>query len=97
MTIEELRDQVKGAAMEYITTTAKEAVVRGLRGTVLPALQEVATPFVAQLKADAQAEKGWAKFRDGVFLPAVVSIAFWGVGKLLDKMEAATATERLAA
>lgn len=89
MTIEEFKNQMKEAANEFFTTTAKDAIVSGLRGTVLPALKEVADPFVAQLKADAVAETGWVKFRDGIFLPGLVSLTFWALEKILDKMSAA--------
>lgn len=86
MTIEEFKNQMEETAREFFTTTAKDAIVTGLRNTVLPALKEVADPFIAKLKADAATERGWNKFRDGVFLPGVISIAFWGAEKLLDHM-----------
>lgn len=89
MTIEEFKNQLADAAKEFFTTTAKGAIITGLRDTVLPALKEVADPFVAQLKADAATESGWVKFRDGVFLPGLISAAFWVLEKLLDKMSAA--------
>lgn len=91
MTIEEFKNQMAETAKEFFTTTAKGAIVSGLRSTVLPALKEVADPFVAKLKADATTESGWVKFRDGVFLPALISVAFWTVEKLLDYMTAADA------
>jgi hypothetical protein len=89
MTIEEFKNQLADAAKEFFTTTAKGAIITGLRDTVLPALKDVADPFVAQLKADATTESGWVKFRDGVFLPGLISAAFWMLDKLLDKMSAA--------
>ena len=88
MTIEEFKNQMAETAKEFFTTTAKGAIVSGLRSTVLPALKEVADPFVAKLKADATAESGWVKFRDGVFLPGLIFTAFWLLEKLLDKMSA---------
>lgn len=92
MTIEEFKNQMAETAKEFFTTTAKGAIVSGLRSTVLPALKEVADPFVAKLKADAAAESGWVKFRDGVFLPGLIFAAFWLLEKLLDKMSAADNT-----
>lgn len=89
MTIEEFKNQLADAAKEFFTTTAKGAIITGLRDTVLPALKEVADPFVAQLKADAVAESGWVKFRDGIFLPGLISVTFWALAKILDKMSAA--------
>ena len=86
MTIEEFKNQMEETAKEFFTTTAKDAIVTGLRNTVLPALKEVADPFVAKLKADATTESGWVKFRDGVFLPTAISLAFWGIDKLLENM-----------
>lgn len=92
MTIEEFKNQMAETTKEFFTTTAKGAIVSGLRGTVLPALKEVADPFVAKLKADAATESGWVKFRDGVFLPGLIFAAFWLLEKLLDKMSAADNT-----
>lgn len=92
MTIEEFKNQMAETAKEFFTTTAKGAIVSGLRSTVLPALKEVADPFVAELKADAATESGWVKFRDGVFLPGLIFAAFWLLEKLLDKMSAADNT-----
>lgn len=89
MTIEEFKNQLADAAKEFFTTTAKGAIIAGLRDTVLPALKEVADPFVAQLKADAATESGWVKFRDGIFLPGLISVTFWALAKILDKMSAA--------
>lgn len=92
MTIEEFKNQMAETAKDFFTTTAKGAIVSGLRSTVLPALKEVADPFVAKLKADATTESGWVKFRDGVFLPGLIFAAFWLLEKLLDKMSAADNT-----
>lgn len=86
MTIEEFKNQMKEAANEFFTTTAKDAIVTGLKNTVLPALRETSKPVTDKLKEDAANEQGWNKFRDGVFLPGVISIAFWGAEKLLDHM-----------
>jgi len=91
MTIEEFKNQLTDAAQEFFTTTAKDALIRGLRDTIVPALKEVAEPISTQLKEDAKTETGWVKFRDGVFLPALISVAFWAVEKLLDYMTAADA------
>lgn len=86
MTIDEFKNQLAEAAKEFFTTTAKDAIVEGLRDTVIPALKEVVEPFTAQLKNDAQTETGWVKFRDGVFLPGLISLTFWAADKLLGKM-----------
>lgn len=86
MTIEEFKNQMAETAKEFFTTTAKDAIVTGLKNTVLPALRETSKPFINKLEEDAATEQGWNKFRDGVFLPGVISIAFWGAEKLLDHM-----------
>ena len=86
MTIEDFKQQMTASLEDFLSGTAKDALVAALKNTVLPALKEVATPFADKLKADAVNEQGWSKFRDGVFLPGVISIAFWGAEKLLDHM-----------
>lgn len=86
MTMEEFKNQVQAAAVELLSGDVKDAIITGIRDVVLPALKEVADPFTAKLKEDAAKEAGWVKFRDGVFIPGVISIAFWVSEKLLDKM-----------
>ncbi len=86
MTIEDFKQQMTASLEDFLSGTAKDALVAALKDTVLPALKEVATPFADKLKADAVNEQGWNKFRDGVFLPTVISLAFWGIDKLLDNM-----------
>ena len=87
MTIDEFKGQVTASVEEFLTGTAKDALIKALKETIL-ALRETAQPFTDKLKADAANEQGWNKFRDGVFLPAVISIAFWGAEKMLDHMAA---------
>lgn len=86
MTLEEFKQQMTASLEDFLSGTAKDALVAALKDTILPALKEVATPFVEKLKADAVNEQGWNKFRDGVFLPTVISLAFWGIDKLLENM-----------
>ena len=86
MTIDEFKGQVTASVEEFLTGTAKDALIKALKETILPALRETAQPFTDKLKEDAATEQGWVKFRDGVFIPGVISIAFWVVEKLLDKM-----------
>lgn len=86
MTIEDFKQQMTASLEDFLSGTAKDALVEALMNTVLPTLKEVATPFAEKLKADAATEQGWSKFRDGVFLPTVISLAFWGIDKLLENM-----------
>lgn len=86
MTIEDFKQQMAASLEDFLSGTAKDALVAALKNTVLPALKEVATPFADKLKSDAVNEQGWNKFRDGVFLPTAISLAFWGIDKLLDNM-----------
>ena len=86
MTLDEFKTQVTTITQEFLSSDVKDAIIIGLKDTVLPALKQVVEPFTAQLKADAATEQGWSKFRDGVFLPAVISVAFWGAEKMLDHM-----------
>ena len=50
MTIDEFKNQMKEAANEFFTTTAKDAIVTGLRNTVLPAMRETSKPFIDKLQ-----------------------------------------------
>lgn len=86
MTIEDFKQQMTASLEDFLSGTAKDALVEAFKNTVLPALKEVATPFTEKLKADAATEQGWSKFRDGVFLPTAISLAFWGIDKLLENM-----------
>lgn len=86
MTLDEFKQQMTASLEDFLSGTAKDALVAALKNTILPALKEVATPFADKLKADAETEQGWNKFRDGVFLPTAISLAFWGIDKLLENM-----------
>ena len=86
MTLEEFKQQMTASLEDFLSGTAKDALVAALKNTILPALKEVATPFADKLKSDAVNEQGWNKFRDGVFLPTAISLAFWGIDKILDNM-----------
>ena len=86
MTLEEFKQQMTASLEDFLSGTAKDALVAVLKDTILPAIKEIATPFAEKLKADSENEQGWNKFRDGVFLPTAISLAFWGIDKLLDNM-----------
>lgn len=86
MTLDEFKQQMTASLEDFLSSTAKDALVAALKNTILPALKEVATPFADKLKADAATEQGWNRFRDGVFLPTAISLAFWGIDKLLENM-----------
>lgn len=97
MTLDEFKQQMTASLEDFLSGTAKDALVAALKDTILPALKEVATPFAEKLKADAANEQGWNKFRDGVFLPTAISLAFWGVDKLLENMTPKAAVTETAA
>ena len=86
MNTEEIKNELVANITEFMTDTAKDAVVVWLKDTALPQVQTVADSYTAELKKSAETETGWNKFRDGIFLPGLISFALWGFGKLLDKM-----------
>lgn len=93
MTLDEFKTQVTTITQEFLSSDVKDAIIIGLKDTVLPALKEIVEPFTTQLKNDAANEQGWTKFRDGVLLPGIVSFSFWLADKLLGKCLPATTTQ----
>lgn len=86
MNTEEIKNELVANITEFVTDTAKDAAVVWLKDTALPQVQAVADSYTTELKKSAEGETGWNKFRDGVFLPGLISFALWGFGKLLAKM-----------
>ena len=84
MTIEEVKNELVSNVTEFITTTGKQAVIKWVIETLLPAVKEVAEAFTAKLKEDAATETGWNKFRDSIFLPGLISVALYFVQKLAE-------------
>ena len=89
MTMEEIKTELVANITEFVTDTAKDAAVAWLKDTALPQVQAVADSYTTELKKSAETESGWNKFRDGVFLPGLISFTLWGFGKLLAKMSPA--------
>ena len=83
MTMEEIKKDIVANIIEFVTNDAKNAAVAWLKDT---ALKEIADSYTTALKADAEKETGWNKFRDSAFLPTLISVVLWVVDKLLSKM-----------
>lgn len=86
MTMEEIKKDIVANITEFVTNDAKNAAVAWLKDTALPAIKEIADSYTTALKADAEKETGWNKFRDSAFLPTLISVVLWVVDKLLSKM-----------
>ena len=86
MTIEEIKTELVSNVKEFITTTGKQAVIKWVIDTGLPAVKEVAEAFTTKLKEDAETETGWNKFRDSIFLPGLISVVLYFVEKLAEQM-----------
>ena len=89
MTIEELKNEVLSSISDFASGEAKDAIVACIGDTVLPAVQSVADAFATQLKRDAAEETGWPKFRDTIFLPGIINLTLYLVGKAVGKMRPA--------
>ena len=86
MTIEEIKNEVLGNITEFVTTEVKDVAIKWIKETTLPAVQEVATAFIIELKNSSVDEKGWVKFRDTIFLPVAINGNLWLVEKVVNKL-----------
>lgn len=86
LTIDEIKKEVLSNIEEYVTTTTKEQTAAWVQNTAMPALTEIVDAYVAALKASAKEETGWCKFRDALFLPALVTITLNVVKSLTNKV-----------
>lgn len=86
MTIEELKNEALKSVAEFASGEAKDAIVEWIGDVVLPAVQQVADGFSESLKAEAEKESGWNKFRDAVFLPGIMNLVLYLTGKAVGKM-----------
>lgn len=86
MNVELIKNELKSQVTDFVRTEAKEATVKWLNDTTLPAVKEVAAAYISAVKATAAEEKGWCRFRDAVFLPVLVDVGLWFLEKSLGKM-----------
>ena len=86
LTVDDIKKEVLSNIEEYVTTTTKEQTAAWVQNTALPALTETVDAYVVALKASAKEETGWCKFRDALFLPALVVIALNVVKSLTNKV-----------
>lgn len=84
-----VKDLLISGAKGAITERAKQEVTGWLKNKGLPTARDVVNAYAAQLKEQANGEKGWCWFRDSVFLPGVFSAALWATDALLDQIIAA--------
>lgn len=88
----DVRDGVVDALnLDDVTEQVKEDLTASLLSDGLPALEDVASTFVAKIQAQATAEKGWAKVRDQIVLPIIIKGALYGIRLALQKSAKATA------
>ncbi len=86
MNLDFLKDELKSNVADFVKTEAKEASVFWLRDKALPELREIGEAYTAALKESSERETGWCKFRDRVFLPGAVELAFWLIEKAMEGM-----------
>lgn len=93
MELEELKNEALNSVDKIITPKAKGEAITFLKDNALPKLSSFADGLVSGIKGSAAGKSGWCYFRDMYFLPGTVNLVIWALGKLLDRMEAATAKE----
>lgn len=93
MELEELKKEALESVDKIITPKAKGEAIAFLKDNALPKLSSFADGLISGVKNSAAGKSGWCYFRDMYFLPCTVNLIIWALGKLLDRMEAATAKE----
>ena len=93
MELEELKNEALNSVDKIITPKAKGEAIAFLKDNALPKLSSFADGLISGVKNSAAGKSGWCYFRDMYFLPGTLNLIIWALGKLLDRMEAATAKE----
>ena len=91
MNIEEIKEEVLKNIEEFVTNEVKSAAVEWLAKTAWPAVKEMVDGITSKLKTDSEKESGWNKIRDSIFLPSLINLGVYLIGKALEKMAAADA------
>ena len=86
MTIDEVKKEVLENMKDCLTTEVQDMAIKWIKDKALPAVKEVTTAFVTELKNSATDEKGWVKFRDTIFLPVAINASIWLVEKVVNKL-----------
>lgn len=81
--LKEWVEACKAQIPEYVTEAAKAKTVGWIKDTLLPAAREIADAYLVALKASAEGETAWCKFRDTMLIPGIVNVTFWFVGLVL--------------
>ena len=86
MTIEELKNEVITDVKDYVTDTAKSALLNRVKDKVLPSAREMAEAYIEAVKASAVEETGWCKARDTLVIPALISCGLWLAEQAVSKV-----------
>lgn len=62
---------------EYVSDAAINALMAWIKKAGLPELKDFAGEYIHALSERGENETGWVKFRDRVFLPALINGALW--------------------
>lgn len=82
----EIRDSVLEALnADEVTEELKESVTQKILDEALPAVEDVAGKFTAQIQEQSKSETGWNMLRDKIVLPLVINGAIWAVKFALSK------------
>lgn len=77
MTIEELKNEVIKNVGDYVTDTAKAALLAWISAKILPSAREMADVYIAAIKETAEHETGWCRARDTLIIPCLISGGLW--------------------
>lgn len=86
MTLEELKKTIIDGVNDYIKDEVLDNLVIWLKSTGINTAKEITSAFVVALKEKAATESGWLKFRDALFLPALLNGTIYLVEKTLNKL-----------
>ena len=82
----EVRDGVVAALdVKEVTEAAKKQLTDNLVNEGMPALEDVASKFIAEIQAQAASEASWNKIRDQFVLPLLINGTIWAVKLVLSK------------
>ena len=87
ISIEDIKEELKKSAEELVKNEVKTQFVTWIGEKALPVAKELAINYTEALKASANPNFGWLRFRDIVFLPLLIQFGLWFVETTIKRIQ----------
>lgn len=89
----ELRQNLLKDVEEYVNEASINAFMKWLQDSGLPEIKDFAAEYIHALSVYGEDETGWNKFRDRLFLPAIIKSLLWFIETTLNRVIKETKVE----